>query len=129
LRSPLRVSIIASLSGVINQPGFGVEDMHAVILSGARQYRVTEGQTLKLELLEAEVGSSVNFDKVLMVTQGETIQIGKPYLNGCKVIASVIGQGRHKKIHIMKFRRRKHHQKQMGHRQYFTEVKIEKIEA
>ncbi len=103
--------------------------MHAVILSGARQYRVAEGQTLKLELLEAEVGSTIDFDKILMVTKGETIQIGKPYVNGCKVVASVVGQGRHKKIHIMKFRRRKHHQKQMGHRQYFTEVKIEKIEA
>ncbi len=102
--------------------------MHAVILSGARQYRVAEGQTLKLELLEAEVGSTVDF-KVLMVTNGDTIQIGKPFVDGGKVVASVIGQGRHKKIHIMKFRRRKHHQKQMGHRQYFTEVKIEKIVA
>jgi len=102
--------------------------MHAVILSGARQYRVVEGQTLKLELLEAEVGSTVDF-QVLMVTSGETIQIGKPFVDGGKVVASVIGQGRHKKIHIMKFRRRKHHQKQMGHRQYFTEVKIEKIVA
>ncbi len=102
--------------------------MHAVILSGARQYRVEEGQTLKLELLEAEVGSTVDF-KVLMVTKGDTIQIGKPFVDGGKVVASVIGQGRHKKIHIMKFRRRKHHQKQMGHRQYFTEVKIEKIVA
>ena len=102
--------------------------MQAVILSGARQYRVTEGQTLKLELLEAEVGSTVDF-QVLMVSNGDTIQIGKPFVDGGKVVASVIGQGRHKKIHIMKFRRRKHHQKQMGHRQYFTEVKIEKIVA
>lgn len=102
--------------------------MHAVILSGARQYRVAEGQTLKLELLEAEVGSTVDF-QVLMVTNGDTIQVGKPFVDGGKVTASVIGQGRHKKIHIMKFRRRKHHQKQMGHRQYFTEVKIEKIVA
>ena len=102
--------------------------MHAVILSGARQYRVAEGQTLKIELLEAEVGSTVDF-KILMVTNGDTIQIGKPFVDGGKVVASVIGQGRHKKIHIMKFRRRKHHQKQMGHRQYFTEVKIEKIIA
>jgi large subunit ribosomal protein L21 len=103
--------------------------MHAVILSGARQYRVAEGQTLKLELLDAEVGSKVDFDKILMVTNGDTTRIGKPYVDGCKVVASVIGQGRHKKIHIIKFKRRKHHQKQMGHRQYFTEVKIEKIEA
>ncbi len=103
--------------------------MHAVIQSGARQYRVVEGQTLKLEKLEVEVGSTLDFDKVLMLTNGDAIQIGKPHIDGCKVVASVIGQGRHKKIHIMKFRRRKHHQKQMGHRQYFTEVKIEKIHA
>jgi large subunit ribosomal protein L21 len=103
--------------------------MYAVILSGARQYRVIEGQKLKLEMLDAEVGSTIDFDKILMVMNGDNIQLGKPYVDGCKVTASVIGQGRHKKIHIIKFRRRKHHQKQMGHRQYFTEVKIEKIEA
>lgn len=102
--------------------------MHAVILSGGRQYRVTEGQTLKLEKLAADIGSTVDF-QVLMLTDGDKIKVGKPYVDGCKVAASVIGQGRHKKVHIMKFRRRKHHQKQMGHRQSFTEVKIESIQA
>lgn len=102
--------------------------MHAVILSGGRQYRVMEGQTLKLEKLAVDIGSTVDF-KVLMLTDGDNIKVGKPYLDGCKVAASVVGQGRHKKIHIMKFRRRKHHQKQTGHRQYFTEVKIESIQA
>lgn len=100
--------------------------MYAVITSGGRQYRVIEGQTLKLEKLPAEVGSTVHFD-VLLIGKDDDIKLGKPTLEGCQVTASVIGQGRHKKIHIMKFRRRKHHQKQMGHRQYFTEVKIEKI--
>jgi large subunit ribosomal protein L21 len=103
--------------------------MYAVICSGGKQYRVVEGQVLKLEKLEAEAGAQINFDKILMVAQGETIRVGKPYVDGCKVLASVTGQGRHKKIHIVKFRRRKHHQKQTGHRQYYTEVKIEKIEA
>ncbi len=103
--------------------------MHAVILSGARQYRVSEGQVLQLEKLEVEVGSTVDFNEVLMLTNGESIQIGKPYVEGCKVTASVVAQGRHKKIKIIKFQRRKHHQKQMGHRQSFTEVKIEKIVA
>lgn len=102
--------------------------MYAVITSGGRQYRVMEGQTLKLEKLAAEVGSTVNFD-VLMIANGDDVKLGQPHVKGCKVAASVVGQGRHKKIHIMKFRRRKHHQKQMGHRQSFTEVKIEKIEA
>ncbi len=103
--------------------------MYAVITSGSKQYRVTEGDTLKLEKLPAEVGSTVDFDQVLMIANGDDIKLGKPYLKGCKVVASVISQGRHKKIHIIKFKRRKHHQKQMGHRQYFTEVKIDKIQA
>jgi large subunit ribosomal protein L21 len=103
--------------------------MYAVITSGGKQYRVAEGQTLKLEKLAAEVGSTVDFDKVLMIANGDDVKVGQPNVKGCKVTASVIGQGRHDKVHIMKFRRRKHHQKQMGHRQYFTEVKIEKIEA
>jgi large subunit ribosomal protein L21 len=103
--------------------------MYAVITSGGKQFRVEEGQTLKLEKLTAEVGSKISFDDVLMFANGDDIKVGLPFVKGVKVAAEVIGQGRHKKIHIMKFRRRKHHQKQMGHRQYFTEVKIEKIEA
>jgi len=103
--------------------------MYAVINSGGKQYRVEEGQVLKLEKLVAEVGSTVNFDDILMVANGDDIKLGAPMVKGAKVAASVVSQGRHKKIHIMKFKRRKHHQKQMGHRQYFTEVTIDKIEA
>ena len=103
--------------------------MYAVITSGGKQYRVIEGQTLKLEKLIAEIGDDVNFDNVLMVANGEDVKVGKPYVTGSKVVASVISHGRRAKIHIMKFRRRKHHQKQMGHRQYFTEVKITQIQA
>jgi large subunit ribosomal protein L21 len=103
--------------------------MYAVITSGGKQFRVEEGQTLKLEKLTADVGSKISFDEVLMVANGDAIQVGLPFVKGVKVAASVVSQGRHKKIHIMKFRRRKHHQKQTGHRQYFTEVKIETIEA
>jgi large subunit ribosomal protein L21 len=98
--------------------------MYAVITSGGKQYRVVEGQTLKLEKLEIEVGSTVDFHQVLMIGNGDDIKVGKPLLKGGKVTASVISQGRHDKVHIIKFRRRKHHMKQMGHRQYFTEVKI-----
>ena len=101
--------------------------MYAVITSGGQQFRVAEGQTLKVEKLDAEIGATVDFTNVLMVVNGDDIQVGKPYLTGCKVAASVVNQGRHKKIYILKFKRRKHHQKQMGHRQYFTEIKIEKI--
>ena len=101
--------------------------MHAVIVSGGKQYRVTEGDTLKVEKLTAEVGSTVELDNVLMLIDGEKIKIGRPLLDGCKVSASVVSQGRHKKIHIVKFRRRKHHLKRQGHRQYYTEVKITQI--
>lgn len=101
--------------------------MYAVITSGSKQYRVEEGQTLKLEKMPAEIGSKISFDQVLMIGNGDDIKVGQPYVAGSKVTASVLSQGRHKKIVIMKFKRRKHHQKQMGHRQYFTEVKIEKI--
>lgn len=103
--------------------------MYAVILSGGKQYRVQEGDTLKLESLPEEVGSEVNFDKILMVGEGESVKMGKPYLDGCKVSATVVSQGRHKKIHIVKFRRRKHHEKWQGHRQNYTEVKITQIQA
>lgn len=98
--------------------------MYAVITSGGKQYRVAEGQTLKLEKLTADVGATVHFDQVLMVVNGDAIKVGSPLLKGGKVSASVVSHGRHKKIRIIKFRRRKHHMKQMGHRQYYTEVKI-----
>lgn len=103
--------------------------MYAVILSGGKQYRVQEGDTLKLESLSQDVGAEFNFDKVLMVGEGESVKVGRPYLDGSTVSATVVSQGRHKKIQIIKFRRRKHHEKWQGHRQNFTEVKITKIQA
>ena len=101
--------------------------MYAVILSGGKQYRVSEGLTLRLEKIDAEPGSDVHFDQVLMVANGEDVQIGTPYLTGSRVSATVVEQGRMKKIKILKFRRRKHHMKHMGHRQYYTAVKITAI--
>lgn len=103
--------------------------MYAVIKTGGKQYRVSEGQTLKIEKLEAEKGASVEFDQVLMVADGDNVKIGSPMVAGGTVTAEVIDQGRHAKIKIVKFRRRKHHRKQMGHRQWFTEVKITGIKA
>lgn len=103
--------------------------MYAVITSGSKQFTVKEGDKLKLEKLTAEVGSTISFDDVLMVANGDDIKIGAPFVKGAKVTATVLDQGRHKKITIIKFRRRKHHKKSMGHRQYYTEVKIEQISA
>jgi large subunit ribosomal protein L21 len=101
--------------------------MYAVIQTGGKQYKVSKGQVLKIEKLAQEVGQEVEFDKVLMINQDGDSKIGTPFLAGSKVKAEVLAQGRHKKIKIVKFKRRKHHDKQMGHRQYFTEVKITEI--
>ena len=98
--------------------------MYAVIESGGKQHRVKEGETLKLEKLEVATGETVTFDKVLLVGAGGDVKVGSPYLAGSTVSAEVVKQGRHDKIRIIKFRRRKHHRKQMGHRQHYTELKI-----
>jgi len=103
--------------------------MYAVIVSGGKQHRVKEGEVLKLELLDVEPGNTIDFDKVLLVTDGEDVKVGTPYVDGGKVSAEVLAHGRADKIKIIKFRRRKHHRKQMGHRQWFTEVKITGISA
>jgi len=100
---------------------------YAVIEAGGKQHRVQPGETLKIEKVEVATGASIDFDKVLMVSDGEKVTIGEPYVVGGKVTAEVISQGRHDKIRIIKFRRRKHHMKQMGHRQWFTEIKITAI--
>lgn len=102
--------------------------MHAVILSGGKQYQVSAGQTLKLEKLTFDVGENIAFDQVLLIAEGEDIKLGAPFLAGATVNAEVVGQGRHKKVQIVKMRRRKHYMRHQGHRQYFTEVKITGIE-
>lgn len=102
--------------------------MYAVFQSGGKQHRVTEGQTLRLEKLDLDAGATVEFAP-LMVANGENISIGTPVVEGSKVVAEVVSHGRHDKIKIVKFRRRKHSRKQMGHRQWFTEVKITSISA
>jgi large subunit ribosomal protein L21 len=103
--------------------------MYAVIQTGGKQYRVQEGTYLKIEKLELGVGDSIEFDKILMIQTDDDIKIGAPLVEGGKVTATVLSQGRHDKIKIIKFRRRKHHMKQMGHRQYYTEVQITGISA
>ena len=103
--------------------------MYAVIQSGGKQHRVSEGLVLKLEKINSETGATVDFDKILMVADGEAISIGKPYVDGAKVSAEIVSHGRGKKVKIIKFKRRKHHMKQMGHRQWYTEVKITGISA
>ncbi len=98
--------------------------MYAVIVTGGKQYRVQEGQTLKVEKLAVEAGSSLEFDRVLLIGNGDDIKVGAPVVEGAKVAAEVVTHGRGKKVSILKFKRRKHHMKRQGHRQWFTEVKI-----
>jgi|TARA_R110002072_G_scaffold107042_3_gene233334 large subunit ribosomal protein L21 len=98
--------------------------MYAVIKSGGKQHRVVEGETLKLEKIEVETGGTIVFDEVLLVGEGDSVKIGEPVVAGAKVTAEVIDQARHKKVNIIKFKRRKHHMKRAGHRQWYTEVKI-----
>jgi large subunit ribosomal protein L21 len=101
--------------------------MYAVIKTGGKQYRVQEGDILKIEELAVDVGSKVDFAEILMIGDGEKFTCGTPFLAKTTVQAEVISHGRHKKIKIIKFRRRKHHMKQMGHRQNFTQIKITAI--
>ncbi len=103
--------------------------MYAVFTTGGKQYRASEGDVLRVEKLEAEKGSTVEIDHVLMVGEGEDVRVGTPTVDGGKVTAEVVDHGRGDKIRIIKFRRRKHHMKQMGHRQYYTELKITGIEG
>ncbi len=101
--------------------------MYAVIQTGGKQYRVKSGEQLKVELLAAEVGAAVSFDRVLMVGEGDGIKVGAPFLDGALVKATVVAQGRGEKVRIFKMRRRKHYAKTQGHRQSFTEVRIDEI--
>jgi large subunit ribosomal protein L21 len=98
--------------------------MYAIIETGGKQYRVAEGETLKVERLEAEDGTTVDIDKVLMLADGDDVRVGRPYLTGAKVTAEVAGHGRGDKVRIIKFRRRKHYMRRQGHRQWFTALKI-----
>jgi large subunit ribosomal protein L21 len=98
--------------------------MYAVIATGGKQYRVAQGDTIRVEKLTADEGSTVEFENVLMITDGEDVKIGAPYVDGGKVSATIKAHGRGKKVEIVKFRRRKHHRKQMGHRQSYTEIEI-----
>ena len=98
--------------------------MYAVIRTGGKQYRVAPGDSLCVEKLAGDEGDEIVFDKVLMIADGDRVEIGTPYVEGGRVTARVKGHGRGRKIEIIKFRRRKHHMKRMGHRQDYTEIEI-----
>ena len=98
--------------------------MFAILKTGGKQYRVSEGSMLRVEKIQADEGASIELDKVLMVSDDNGVQVGDPYLNGGKVTATVKVHGRGKKVNILKFKRRKHHMKRQGHRQAYTELEV-----
>ena len=101
--------------------------MYAVFSTGGKQYRASAGDVIKVEKLEAEKGATVELDQVLMIGEGADVNVGTPYVEGGKVVAKVVDHGRGEKVKIIKFKRRKHHMKQQGHRQYFTALEITDI--
>ena len=103
--------------------------MYAVFKTGGKQYRAATGDVIKVEKIEAEKGATVELDQVLMVGEGEDVKVGAPYLDGGKVTAKIVDHGRREKIMVIKFKRRKNYRKQMGHRQYFTQIEITGIDA
>ncbi len=103
--------------------------MYAVIVTGGKQYRVEEGEVLRVERLGADEGATVEFDRVLMVGEGADVTVGTPVVDGAKVSATVRAHGRGDKVHIIKFRRRKHYMRRQGHRQNYTEIEVTGIAA
>jgi len=98
--------------------------MYAIFRALGKQYRAEKGKTLKLPLMEAEAGSKVTFDEVLLSSDGDTIRAGTPLVPGAKVVAEVVGEGKEPKIYVFKFKRRKNYRRKTGHRQRYTEVRI-----
>ena len=103
--------------------------MYAVVATGGKQYKVQEGEVLRIEKLTGEIGSQVAFDQVLMLSDGENVKVGQPVLDGVQVKGHIIEQGKHRKIIVFKYKRRKRYRRKQGHRQPFTAVKIDAIEA
>ena len=101
--------------------------MYAVVKTGGKQYKVAPGEKLKVEQMPADVGAQVVLDQVLLVGEGDNVRLGQPVLAGAAVTATVVAHGRHDKVKIFKMRRRKHYQKHQGHRQNYTELKIDSI--
>ena len=103
--------------------------MYAVIATGGKQYKVTQGETLRVEKLDGEEGSTITLDNVLMVADGDKVEVGTPTLDKASVTAKITAHGRGKKVEIIKFRRRKHSRRQMGHRQSYTEIEDTEIKT
>jgi large subunit ribosomal protein L21 len=103
--------------------------MYAIIKTGGKQYRVQSGEQLRVEALRADVGSTLAIEEVLLVGDGDGVKVGAPFVSGAKVTTTVVSHGRGDKVRIFKLRRRKHYQKTQGHRQSYTELRIDDIQG
>ncbi len=103
--------------------------MYAVVATGGKQYKVKEGDILKIEKIEGDVGSRVDFDQVLMYSDGDQVRVGQPKIDGAVVRGHIVAQGKNRKIIVFKYKRRKRYRRKNGHRQAFTAVRIDTIEA
>ncbi len=103
--------------------------MYAIVKTGGKQYKVSEGEVLRIEKLDGDVGSEVTFDQVLMVGGEDSVTIGRPVVENVTVRGHIVEQDRGKKILVFKYKRRKHYRRSQGHRQYYTAVKIDAIQA
>jgi len=103
--------------------------MYAIIRTGGKQYRVKAGEQVRVEGLEGDVGAAISFGEVLMVGEGDSVKLGAPLVSGAAVKATIVSHGRGEKVKIFKMRRRKHYQKTQGHRQSYTEVRIDTIQG
>ena len=103
--------------------------MYAVIKTGGKQYPVAPGDEVKVEKLTGEVGDAIVFDKVLLTSDGENVNIGKPYLENTKVVGSIMRHDKNRKIVVFKYRKRKGYRKKQGHRQEFTQIRVDQIET
>ena len=103
--------------------------MYAIVNTGGKQYKIQHGDVLRVEKIPGEVGSPVSFDKVLMFSDGENVNIGRPVLDNVAVKGHIVDQGKGKKIIVFKYKRRKRYRRKLGHRQQYTEIKIDSIEA
>jgi large subunit ribosomal protein L21 len=103
--------------------------MYAIVNTGGKQYKIQQGDVLRVEKIPGEVGSPVSFDKVLMFSDGENVNIGRPVLDNVAVKGHIVEQGKDKKIIVFKYKRRKRYRRKLGHRQQYTAIKIDSIEA
>lgn len=103
--------------------------MYAVIFTGGKQYKVSEGETLRVEKIPGEIGSSVSFDRVLMFSDGKTIKVGQPTLTDVAVQGHIVEQGKAKKVIVFKYKKRKRYRKKLGHRQQYTALQIDTIQT